>query len=132
MGFMWLSPGIAGAFEAGAIALVIGALLCAAAHAISDRIGWRQGTAIGVSLLLTLVIAAGVDAWDLFSLSINRLESPFVIERVLARINDPGSLGTRVVFEFTGAVFGVMLGWYLGTVLPASRRDRADRNRKSP
>lgn len=132
MGFMWLSPGIAGALEAGAISLVIGALLCAAAHAISDRVGWRQGTAIGVSFLLTLVIAAGVDAWDLFSLSINRLESPFVIERVLARINDPASLGTRVVFEFTGAVFGVMLGWYLGTVLPASRRDRADRKRKRP
>ena len=124
MGFMWLSEGIAGAFESGAIAFVIGALLCAAAHAISDRVGWRQGTAIGVSLVLTLIVAAGVDAWDLFSLSLNRMESPFVIERVLARINDPASLGMRVVFEFTGAVFGVMIGWYFARALTASGRDR--------
>ena len=124
MGFMWLSEGIAGAFEAGAIALVVGALLCAAAHAISDRVGWRQGTAIGVSLVLTLIVAAGVDAWDLFSLSLNRMESPFVIERVLARINDPASLGMRVVFEFTGAVLGVMLGWYFSRALTASGRER--------
>lgn len=126
MGFMWLSEGIAGAFESGALALAIGALLCAAAHAISDRIGWRQGTAIGVSLALTLLVAAGVDAWDLFSLSLTRLESPFVIERVLASINDPASLGTRVVFEFIGAVFGVMLGWYFARALTAAGRERDD------
>ncbi|MGH8172304.1 MAG: hypothetical protein ACREPX_04110 [Rhodanobacteraceae bacterium] len=124
MGFMWLSSGIAGALESGAIALAIGALLCAAAHAISDALGWRQGTAIGVALVLTLAITAGVDAWDLFSLSINRMESAFVIERVLANIHDPDWLGARVVFEFTGAVFGVMLGWFFARRLTAAGRDR--------
>lgn len=126
MGFMWLSSGIAGALEAGAIAFLVGTFLCVVGHLLGDRIGWRQGTAIGVALLATLVIAAGVDSWDLFYLSIVRMESPMVIERTLSEINDPGSLGLRVVFEFTGAAFGVMLGWYLASVLPASRRDRRD------
>ena len=126
MGFMWLSPGITGAFEAGAIAFLVGTFLCAVGHLVGARIGWQAGTAIGVALLVTLVVAAGVDSWDLFYLSIVRMESPMVIERTLSEINDPGSLGLRVVFEFTGAVFGVMLGWYLASVLPASRRDRRD------
>jgi hypothetical protein len=113
MGSTWLSMGMAGVFEAAAIALVIGALVCASAHRAGRLFGWKQGTEIGVALLITLVVAAGVDAWDLFHLSIIRLESPFVIARTLGEIHDPAYLGTRVVFEFTGAVVGVMLGWYL-------------------
>ena len=126
MGFMWLSFGMPGAFEAGAIALVIGALVCIAGHLIGQRIGWKQGTEIGVALLITLIVAAGVDAWDLFHLSIVRLESPFVIQRTLGEIHDPGYLGTRVVFEFMGAVVGVMLGWYASVTLLASRRKPRD------
>jgi len=121
MGFSWLSFGIAGALEAGAIALAIGALLCAACHHLGRRVGWKQGTEIGVALVATLFIAGGVDAWDLFHLSIIRLESPFVIARELGDIHDPAYLGTRVVLEFCGAVAGVMLGWYLAAV--AARRD---------
>ena len=124
MGFSWLSTGIAGALEAGLIALAIGALLCALCHHLGRRAGWKQGTEIGVAFVATLFIAAGVDAWDLFHLSIIRLESPFVIERTLGDIYDPAFLGTRVVFEFCGAVAGVMLGWYLAAVaLPGRRRD---------
>src|SRR6185312_2297069 len=116
MGFSWLSLGIAGALEAGAIALMIGALLCAICHHVGRRAGWKQGTEIGVALVVTLVVAAGVDASDLFRLSITRLESPFVIARTLGEIYDPAWLGTRVVFEFCGALAGVMLGWYLAAV----------------
>ncbi len=124
MGLDWLSTGIAGAIEACAIALVVGVLLCAAAHHLGKRVGWKPGTEIGVALLLTLLVAAGVDAWNLFYLSIVRLESPFVIERTLRGIHDPAWLGTRVVFEFAGAAAGVMLGWYLAAVVPASKRRR--------
>jgi len=122
MGFSWLSPGIAGALEAGAIALAIGALLCALCHHLGRRVGWKQGTEIGVAFVATLFVAAGVDAWDLFHLSIIRLESPFVIERTLGDIYDPAFLGTRVVFEFCGAIAGVMLGWYLAAVALSGRR----------
>jgi hypothetical protein len=121
MGFSWLSLGIAGALEAGAIALLTGALLCALCHHLGRRARWKQGTEIGVALVATLVLAAGVDAWDLFRLSITRLESPFVIARALGEIHDPAYLGTRVVFEFCGAVAGVMAGWYLAAVAWRSR-----------
>ena len=120
MGWTWLSTGMAGVLEAAAIALVIGLVVCAVAHPIGRRIGWKQGTEIGVALLITLVAGAGIDAWDLFHLSIIRLESPFVIERTLGEIHDPAYLGTRVVFEFAGAMTGVMLGWYLS--IASSRR----------
>jgi hypothetical protein len=116
VGFSWLSPGVAGALEAGAIALLIGAVLCVLCHHLGRRAGWKQGTEIGVALVATIFIAAGVDAWDLFHLSIIRLESPFVIQRMLGEIHDPAFLGTRVVFEFCGAVAGVMIGWYLAAV----------------
>jgi hypothetical protein len=116
MGFMGLSFGMPGVFEAAAIALGVGLLIALAAHWVARVSGWKQGTEIGVALVVTLVVAAGVDAWDLFSLSIVRLESPYVIMRTLETIHDPDFLGTRVVFEFAGAVAGVMLGWYLATL----------------
>lgn len=116
MGFMWLSFGMPGVLEACAIALAVGLAVCLVVHRVGRAFGWKPGTEIGVSLVLTLAIAAGVDAWDLFHLSIVRLESPYVIMRTLETIHDPDFLGTRVVFEFAGAVAGVMLGWYLATV----------------
>jgi hypothetical protein len=123
VGFSWLSTGIAGALEAGLIALAIGALVCALCHHLGRRAGWKQGTEIGVAFVATLFVAAGVDAWDLFHLSIVRMESPFVIERTLGEIHDPAFLGTRVVFEFCGAIAGVMIGWYLAAVALRGKRD---------
>ena len=118
MGFMGLSFGMAGVLEAGAIAAAVGLLAALLAHWIGRVSGWKPGTEIGVALVVTLVVAAGVDAWDLFHLSIVRLESPYVIMRTLETIHDPDFLGTRVVFEFAAAVAGVMIGWYLSVVWP--------------
>ena len=116
MGFTWLSFGMPGVLEACAIAFAVGLVVCLLAHRAGRAFGWKPGTEIGVSLVITLLLAAGVDAWDLFHLSIVRLESPYVIMRTLETIHDPDFLGTRVVFEFAGAVAGVMLGWYLAIV----------------
>lgn len=124
MGLHVLSTGWAGVWQACAIAAVVGVLLSLLAHALSPRFGWRQGSAIGVALLCTLVLGAGVDAWHLFYLAIVRLESPFVIQRTLGAIHDPGTLGLRVLFEFAGGVTGVMLGWYLATHGPHRRGGR--------
>ena len=113
MGFDWLDYGFAGAVEAAAIACVIGFVLFTLAHSVRRLFRWRQGTEIGVALALALLLGAGVDAWDLFYLSVVRLEaqSPFAIQQTLAQIHDPDALGARVVLEFIGAVVGVMLGW---------------------
>lgn len=122
MGLMWLSSGLAGALQAGGIAVVLGLALSLATHGLARPSGWREGTAIGVAFVLALLLGAGVDAWDLFYLSIVRLESPFAIRETLAAIHDPGSLGTRVVFEFIGAGAGVMLGWWLWMLGARARR----------
>ena len=111
MGFSWLGYGFSGALGAAALAAGIGFVLFMLAHALRSWVGWRQGTEIGVAFALTLVLAAGVDAWHLFYLSIVRMESPFAIQQILATIHDPDALGMRVVFEFFGAVVGVMLAW---------------------
>lgn len=111
MGFDWLDFGFLGAFEAALIAVVTGFVLFTLAHALRHLVRWRQGTAIGVAFVLTLLVATGVDVWNLFYLSIVRLESPFAIQQTLEQIHDPDALGMRVVLEFIGAVVGVTLGW---------------------
>lgn len=122
MGFTFLSNGWAGVWQAAAIALGVGLLLSLLTHACAPRLGWREGSAIGVAVLATLALAAGVDAWHLFYLAIVRLESPFVIQRTLGSIHDPGMLGLRVLFEFAAGIAGVMLGWYLATHVLRRRR----------
>lgn len=124
MGLHVLSNGWAGVWQAAAIALAIGVLLSLLAHACAPRFGWREGSAIGVALLCTLALGAGVDAWHLLYLAIVRLESPFVIQRTLNAIHDPGTLGLRVLFEFAGGAAGVMLGWYLSMQIPRWRKPR--------
>lgn len=111
MGFDWLGYGLTGALGAAAIAIGIGFVLFSLGHLLGQLVHWREGTAIGVAFVLTLVLAAGVDASNLFYLSIVRLESPFAIQRTLATIHDPDALGLRVVFEFIGAAIGVAFGW---------------------
>ena len=111
MGFDWLDYGFAGASEAALIAAAVGFVLFTLAHALRRFARWRPGSEIGIAFALTLLLAAGVDAWDLFHLSIVRLESPYAIQQALQRIHDPDALGARVVLEFVGAVAGVALGW---------------------
>jgi len=111
MGWGGLGYGMVGALQAAGIAAVVGFILFSLAHLLRNAFGWRQGTEIGVAFALALLLAAGVDAWELFSLNIVRLESPFAIQQRLARIHDPGSLGLRVVMEFLGAAVGVAVGW---------------------
>ena len=113
MGLSWLGTGMAGALMAGLLALAIGAVLSALTHLAAPRLHWREGSAIGVALVIALAIGAGTDAWHLLYLSIVRLESPFVIQRTLGGIHDPATLGLRVVLEFIGVVCGVMIGWLL-------------------
>lgn len=111
MGFDWLGYGFTGALGAAAIAAAVGFVLFALGHALRRWVRWKQGTEIGVAFALALLLAAGVDASNLFYLSIVRMESPFAIQQTLAAIHDPDALGLRVVFEFIGAAAGVMLGW---------------------
>ncbi|MCK9537663.1 hypothetical protein [Dokdonella sp.] len=113
MGLDFLHYGVLGALEAAGLAALAGCVLYALARLLRRPLGWREGTEFGVAFALAVVVGAGVDAWDLFTLGIVRPESPFAIQQRLASIHDPDALGMRVVLEFLGAAAGVTLGWLL-------------------
>lgn len=108
-----LHLGLLGALEAGLIALLVGVLVYGLWHQIMRRAGGSSGQAIGWAMLTAVVIAAGIDAWNLFYLGMMKLESPLYARLALQKIHDPESLGTRVVLEVLGAMTGVVIGWYL-------------------
>lgn len=101
--------GLLGAFEAGAIALLIGLVVYALWHWVAVRAGIHQAHAIGWSCVMAIAIGAGTDFWHLFYLGMVKLESPVYARIALQRIHDPDGLGTRVTLEAIGAVLGVLL-----------------------
>ena len=108
-----LHTGLLGALEAGLIAFVIGVLVYALWSWVCRRSGLKLGHAIGGGAAISLVLAAGIDIWNLFYLGVMRLESPLYARLALQGIHDPGSLGARVVMEVVGAMVGVVIGWRL-------------------
>ena len=110
-----LHNGFLGVVEAGLIALLIGILAYGLLRWIVRVLGGSVGHALGWACVLAVVVAAGLDAWNLFSLGMMKLESPLYARLALQGIHDPASLGARVVFQVVGALAGVGLGWLLFT-----------------
>ena len=106
-----LHTGLLGALEAGLIAFAIGLLVYALWSWICRRSGLTVGHAIGWGAAIAVLLAAGIDAWNLFYLGVARLESPLYARIALQGIHDPDGLGSRVVLEIAGALSGVVLGW---------------------
>jgi len=101
--------GLLGALEAGAIALLIGALVYAIWHWIAARSGLHHAHAIGWSCLIAVAIGAGIDTWHMFYLGMVKLESPLYARIALQKIHDPEGLGSRITMEVIAAVVGVVL-----------------------
>ena len=108
-----LHLGFLGALEAGLIAMLVGVLAYALWHWLMRAFGGTVAQTVGWAGLTAVVVAAGIDAWNLFYLGIMKLESPLYARLALQGIHDPGSLGARVVMEVTGALAGVVIGWRL-------------------
>ena len=106
-----LHNGFLGVIEAGLIAVLIGMLAYGLLRWIVRALGGSAGHALGWACVLAVAIAAGVDAWNMFSLGMMKLESPLYARLALEGIHDPASLGARVVFQVMGALSGVALGW---------------------
>lgn len=115
MNLAFLPFGPMGVFLSALISLVAGVILLGLVHAWGRGHGWSHAGEIGWAWLLTMLVTASADTWHLLYLGAVPMQSPVTIERVLATIHDPDSLGTRVVCEFIGASAGVMLGWLLWT-----------------
>jgi hypothetical protein len=120
-----LHMGWPGVLEAGLIALVVGVLCWCLWRWIARRSALGQARAIGWAAVTAVVVAAGIDSWNLFYLGVARLESPVYARIALAKMHDPDFLGTRVLLEWTGALAGVVLGWALWR-LPGRDHDVAN------
>ncbi|HYM87224.1 MAG TPA: hypothetical protein VET30_10910, partial [Pseudoxanthomonas sp.] len=92
-----LHLGLLGALEAGLIAVLVGLLAYALWRWIVRLAGGTVGHAIGWACVTAVAVAAGIDSWNLFYLSVVKLESPLYARLALQGIHDAGSLGTRVV-----------------------------------
>lgn len=107
-----LHSGLLGAIEAGLIAVLAGLLAYGLWQRLLRAREGAVGPAIGWASLSSVIVAAGIDGWNLFYLAVMRMESPLYARMALQGIHDPGSLGARVVLEILGALLGVLLGWY--------------------
>ena len=115
-----LHMGLLGALEAGLIALGIGVVVYALWSWICRRTGLKIGHAIGWGAAISVVLAAGIDSWNLFYLGVKRLESPLYARLALEGIHDADNLGTRVVMQVLGALVGTLVGWWLFSHRPAA------------
>lgn len=120
-----LHTGLLGALEAGLIAFAIGVLVYALWAWVCRRAGLTIGYAIGWGAAIAVVVAAGIDSWNLFYLGVSRLESPLYARLALAGIHDADNLGVRVVFQLVGALSGTVLGWWLFSGRLAARHPEA-------
>lgn len=104
--FGWL-----GVLEAALIALAIGIVIWFFWRWLARLAGWPEARAIGWACVMAVVVAAGIDSWNLFYLGVARLESPVYARIALSKIHDPNFLGTRVLLEWAAALCGVVLAW---------------------
>lgn len=109
----WMGYGIVGGMEAGVISALTGLLLFVFFHWLGRRNGWSYGPQIGWSFLLTTLLTASGDLWDLFYFNYTRVQSLQLLKAQLAQIHDPDSIGLRVSFELLGVVLGIYIGWVL-------------------
>ena len=108
-----LHMGWLGVLEAALIAFAVGMLSFVFWRWLCRRAGWGEARAIGWACVSAVVIAAGVDSWNLFYLGVVKLESPLYARIALAKMHDADFLGTRVFMEWAGALSGVVAGWAL-------------------
>lgn len=107
----WMGYGMVGGLEAGAISAVAAVLLYLIVHAMGRRHGWSPLKKITIAFLLSLLLTATGDLWDLVYFNYGQLQSVQLLKLKLASVHDPDSIGVRVFCELIGAMVGAGLGW---------------------
>jgi hypothetical protein len=107
----WMGYGLIGGLEAGAISVVAALLLYMVVHALGHRQGWTPLRMMSIAFLLSLLLTASGDMWDLFYFNYARMDSIQLLKAKLAEVHDPDNIGQRVFWELVGALVGAGLGW---------------------
>jgi hypothetical protein len=109
----WMGDGLVGALQAGAISAVAALLVFGFFNWRGRRHGWSLGRQIGWSFLLAALLTASGDLADLLYFNYAQLQSLQLLRAELALVHDPEGMGTRVMFELSGVVLGIYVGWLL-------------------
>jgi hypothetical protein len=107
----WMGYGLVGGLEAGGISAVVALVLYLVVDAIGRRQGWSPLKKIGVAFLVSLLLTASGDVWDLFYFNYGQVQSIQFLKAKLAEVHDPDNIGLRVFWEMVGAFVGATLGW---------------------
>jgi hypothetical protein len=109
----WMGYGFIGGLQAGIISAIVGMLLFGVFHWLGRRNGWSYGPQISWAFLLTTLLTASGDLWDLFYFNYAQMQSLQLLRVELAQVHDPDGIGTRVAFELFGAMLGIYVGYAL-------------------
>lgn len=107
----WMGYGLEGGLEAGAISAVVALLLYLVVYAVGRRQGWSPLRMMSIAFLLSLLLTASGDIWDLFYFNFARMDSIQFLKVRLAQVHDPDNIGLRVFWELIGAMVGAGVGW---------------------
>ena len=109
----WMGYGLVGGLEAGGISAGAAILLYLVVYAIGHRQGWTPLRMIAIAFLVSLLLTASGDMWDLIYFNYARMDSIQYLKVRLAEVHDPDNIGLRVFWELIGALVGACLGWLL-------------------
>ncbi|GLQ90636.1 hypothetical protein [Dyella flagellata] len=109
----WMGYGLVGGLEAGAISAAAALLLYLVFHAIGRKQGWSPLRVIAIAFLVSLLLTASGDLWDLIYFNYANMNSIQFLKARLAQVHDPDNIGQRVFWEMLGALVGAGLGWIL-------------------
>jgi ABC-type Fe3+-siderophore transport system permease subunit len=107
----WMGYGLVGGLEAGAISVVVALIAYLVVYAIGRKQGWSPLRMIAIAFLVSVLLTASGDGWDLIYFNYARMDSIQYLKVRLAQVHDPDNIGQRVFWELLGALVGAGVGW---------------------
>ena len=109
----WMGYGLVGGLEAGGISAAVALLVYLVAYAVGRKQGWSPLRMIAIAFLVSLLLTASGDLWDLIYFNYANMNSLQYLKVRLAEVHDPDNIGLRVFWELLGALVGAVFGWLL-------------------
>jgi len=109
----WMGYGLVGGLEAGGISAAAALLVYLIVYVMGRKQGWSPLRMIAIAFLVSLLLTATGDMWDLIYFNFANMNSLQYLKVRLAEVHDPDSIGLRVFWELLGALIGAVFGWLL-------------------